>query len=96
MRKSILLTLFFFNFFFSTYAQQAGKIAGHVRGTAEKAVDFTGATISLLRAKDSVAVKISVANNLNLDHFFSLHFGFAESLAAIGFEGAGLNFAFEV
>ena len=82
MKVSILfasLILFLSN----AYAQNAGKISGHITSKNEKAMG--GATISLLRAKDSSIVKLSVANKEGLFAFDKIADGkYLISVTAVG------------
>ena len=55
---SILTILFFIS---PTFAQNGGKVWGTIKGSGEQAEVPSGATVSLLRAKDSSAAKFSVA-----------------------------------
>ena len=58
--KTLLLTAFFLtSFITATVAQQAGKISGRIM-TNEKGAD--GATVALLRARDSATIKLSLSN----------------------------------
>jgi iron complex outermembrane recepter protein len=58
MKISILLAALFL-FFSTAFAQNAGKISGNIVQNSKPA---EGATVSLLRAKDSVTIKLSVVN----------------------------------
>src|SRR5688572_8658649 len=59
IKNSILLSLFIL-LVSIVNAQSAGKISGNISG--KNAKDANGATVSLLRAKDSATVKITAAN----------------------------------
>src|SRR5687768_10453317 len=59
--KIFLLTAIpFFYFLFGAFAQNNGKISGNIISKTEKSV--AGATVMLVRAKDSATIKLSVAN----------------------------------
>ncbi|MDQ3279602.1 MAG: TonB-dependent receptor, partial [Bacteroidota bacterium] len=57
--KILIVTASFFLFLSHAMAQQAGKVSGTIAQSTKQA---EGATVSLLRAKDSATVKLSVVN----------------------------------
>lgn len=59
MKLSLLITSFIF-LALNASAQNAGKISGSITGSNQKAIE--GATISLLRGKDSSTLKLAIAN----------------------------------
>ena len=81
MKTSILLASFVL-FLSSAIAQNGGKISGSVL-KAEKPAE--GATVSLLRAKDSATVKLSVANKEGVFSFEKIGNGkYLVSITAVG------------
>ncbi|MET0391810.1 MAG: TonB-dependent receptor [Chitinophagaceae bacterium] len=85
MKRSILsLTLFLF--FFGAMAQNTGKIAGAILRNEKPA---EGATVSLLRAKDSATVKLSAAGKDGRYVFENIADGrYLLSVTAIGYQKA--------
>ena len=61
LKGSLFTLLSFIVFVTTTNAQNAGKILGAIITKNQKAGD--GATVSLLRVKDSATVKLSATNN---------------------------------
>jgi iron complex outermembrane recepter protein len=59
MRIAILFAFACMNLFSTAAAQDAGKVTGQVKGAGDKAAEAVGATVSLLRAKDSSVLKLS-------------------------------------
>src|SRR5688572_17492845 len=57
MRPTILIALFLFSLLSGAYAQQGGKIEGRIASVGETESPLTGATVSLLNAKDSASLK---------------------------------------
>lgn len=84
--KIYILLLSFVFFFSSAVAQSGGKIRGSVWQNAKPG---EGATIALLRAKDSVTVKLSVANKEGLFLFENITDGkYLVSVTAVGHKKA--------
>jgi iron complex outermembrane receptor protein len=80
--KTSILSLCLVLLAFSAMAQNAGKISGTIVKN-EKPAD--GATISLLRAKDSATVKLSAANNDGVFVFENIPYGnYLLSVTAVG------------
>ncbi|HEV7331520.1 MAG TPA: TonB-dependent receptor [Flavisolibacter sp.] len=72
--------------FISASAQHAGKVSGRI---VQNAKPSDGATVSLLRAKDSVTVKLSVSNKDGYFMFSDVADGsYLVSVTAVGFEKA--------
>ena len=71
--KPLLLVLFSFVFLASTSFSQTGEVLGKVKGADNKALG--GASVSLLRAKDSSLVKIAVGDNEGTYRFEKLNAG---------------------
>lgn len=64
-------------------AQNAGRISGTVNNKNAKSIE--GATVSLLRSKDSAMVKVSAANKEGIYSFENLIFGkYLVSVSAVG------------
>src|SRR5688572_20055689 len=82
MKNSILLPLFLL-IVSGAIAQSAGKISGSISGKNAKASD--GATVSLLRAKDSSTVKIPAANKEGIYSFENILAGqYLITVTAVG------------
>jgi len=77
MKKSILKLLFVLPALFLvpaiSFAQQTGKISGTIKSADDKVID--AATISLLKSKDSVLVKISVSDKNGVFEFENIKAG---------------------
>lgn len=81
IRKSLFLAATFILFFFSVQAQE-GKISGSVL-KADKPLD--GATVSLLRSKDSATLKLSASGKDGLFRFENLANGkYLVSVTSVG------------
>jgi len=81
MKRSIL-SLCLFLLLTGAMAQNAGKISGTIVKTEKPA---EGATISLLRAKDSATVKLSAANKEGAFVFENIAYGkYLISVTAVG------------
>jgi iron complex outermembrane receptor protein len=59
--RPLLFTLSFLLIISTSYAQSTGKVSGKIKSTNDKADVPAGATISLLKAKDSSATKFAVS-----------------------------------
>ncbi|MGI8601057.1 MAG: outer membrane beta-barrel protein, partial [Chitinophagaceae bacterium] len=85
MKISILL-LSLFLLLTNVNAQNTGKISGHIR-KAEKPAE--GATVSLLRAKDSSIIKLAVSNKEGLFAFNDVADGkYLVSVTVVGYQKA--------
>jgi outer membrane receptor protein involved in Fe transport len=93
MKVTILLASFLlFLFVSNAMAQNAGKIGGSILSKAEKAAE--GATIALLRSKDSATVKFTAANKEGVFHFENVADGkYLVSVTAVGHQKAFSNIA---
>ncbi len=81
--RLILIAILSSTLVVSSYAQSGGKVSGQVNET-EKA---TAATITLLKAKDSAAIKFSVAGKDGSFVFDKLSFGnYLVSVTAVGYQ----------
>src|SRR5688572_29227367 len=92
MKISILIA-FFVLYLSSAVAQSNGRITGNVLQNKKPA---EGATVSLLRAKDTATVKLSVANREGLYVFENIPDGrYLVSVTAVGY-GKALSAILEV
>src|SRR5215204_1271295 len=60
MRGFLLITLFLITLLSDAFAQQGGKIQGRIVSAGENGAPLTGATVSLLSAKDSASLKTAL------------------------------------
>lgn len=89
IKTFIMIAIFISYCLTDAFAQNAGKISGSIISKNEK---INGATISLLRAKDSSVVKLSVANKEGLFAFEQIQDGkYLVSVTAIGHQKSYSN-----
>src|SRR5687767_5947231 len=89
MKAFITIAGFLSCFLSTVFAQNAGKISGSIISKNEK---ISGATISLLRAKDSSVVKLSAANKEGLFVFEQIKDGkYLVSVTAVGHQKSYSN-----
>src|SRR5687768_12995406 len=87
MRTIFLLLVSFASFHFTLSAQNTGKITGNITTTNQSNIDYTRATISLLRAKDSGVIKLGVAGKTGEYAFENLKEGnYRVSITCVGFQ----------
>ena len=76
------------------FAQKTSRVSGHVIDGSQKTIE--AATISLLRSKDSVAVKFAVADKKGVYVFENVPAGqFIVSISAVG-HNKGFSETFDV
>ena len=80
-----LLSLLFFTI--TATAQNSGKVWGQIKGSGENAEMPTGATVTLLKAKDSTAAKFSVAQKDGSYAFENINPGkYFISITSVGYK----------
>src|SRR5688572_16304157 len=92
--KKILTVLTLMTLTLTGFAQKTNRITGHVIDGSQKTIE--AATISLLRSKDSVAVKFAVADKKGIYVFENVPAGqYMVSISAVG-HNKGFSETFEV
>lgn len=90
MKSFLLIFIAIFGCLAGANAQKAGKIAGHVIGSNEKAIESS--TVSLLRAKDSAIVTFFVSDKQGLYTFNNVADGkYLVSVTLVGHKKAYSN-----
>lgn len=89
MRASFLIVVFLISLVSPALAQNPGKILGRITGAGEKALELRGATILLLRGKDSATLKTTLAGQDGAFVFDDLAAGnYLVAVTAVGHQKA--------
>src|SRR4051794_35548384 len=85
MTRSLLTSFVFIIFCAFSAIAQTGKISGVVKAAGSNAID--GATISLLKAKDSSLAKLAITDKTGAYEFLKIPYGsYLLKAEAVGFE----------